>query len=856
MDTPPTDAPETLPPGPRITSAREALKRRIRIVHEEMVLNRPRTSLVLLAVLLAFFAYHTRNFRLEASADVMLLEDDPDLHLLRQLYGRYDSASFLVVAFEPASGDLFADDSLARLGGLRDELRALPGIDSVMTILDVPLVLSSDVSLREMRESVQTLESEAIDRERARVELMESPVFREQLVSTDGRTTALLLLLEDDRELSDSLARRNDLLVQRRERGLSEDERAELLQVGEAYEVANDRVTDRQHELIARVRSVMDRHRENTALHLGGLPMIADDMITFIKRDLVIFGTGVLLFLVIGLRLIFRHTRWVLLPLLSCFYATVVVIGLLGLVGWRVTVVSSNFLALMLIMTISMNIHLVVRYRQLYRIHPERSQRNLVSDTMRRMVWPCFYSALTTIIGFGSLVLSDIKPVQDFGGMMSAGLAVVFLTTFSIFPMVMVLMPKTDVGNESHKGGLLLAGLATLTRTHGNAILVGALLIAIVSAVGIYQLEVENSFISYFSEDSEIYQGLRLVDEKLGGTTPLQVLLHFGTPQDGNNTGADGSPTEADEFDEEGFDEWDLDVASEPRYWFTEFKIERIKQVHDYLDSLPEVGKVLSLASAIRVAEGLNDGQPFDSLELSILYGQLPDILRETLVDPYFSFAHDEARVTLRILDSQEGLRRAELVERIRTELAETASLSDQRVTVLGTLVLYNNMLESLYGSQIASLGAVMAGVGITLLILFRSVPLAIIALVPNLVAAGAVLGLMGLAGIPLDVMTMTIAAITVGIAVDNTIHYIYRFREELPKQREYLATLEVCHSTIGRAVLYTSATIIFGFSILAFSKFLPTIYFGVFTGFALFVALLATLTLLPRLILAWRPFA
>ncbi len=350
---------------------------------------------------------------------------------------------------------------------------------------------------------------------------------------------------------------------------------------------------------------------------------------------------------------------------------------------------------------------------------------------------------------------------------------------------------------------------------------------------------------------------MKLIDEKLGGTTPLDILLDLDEerifaaeePQDG----VDGEygEEEDDLFDESFAD----DGEDASMYWFTPFKIDRIKAVHDYLDGLPEVGKVLSLASLVRVAEELNEGKEFDSLELSLIYKRIPPDIKENLISPYLSIKDNEARITLRILDSKEDLRRKELLERIQRDLTGKLKLADEDATVTGIMVLYNNMLQSLYISQISTMGAVLVGIGIMFMVLFRSISLAVIGIVPNVLAAGAVLGMMGLAGIPLDMMTITIAAITMGIAVDNSIHYIYRFREEFAKNGDYAETLRVCHANIGRAIFYTSSTIIFGFSILILSNFLPTIYFGVLTALAMFIALLAALTLLPKLILVWKPF-
>jgi len=472
---------------------------------------------------------------------------------------------------------------------------------------------------------------------------------------------------------------------------------------------------------------------------------------------------------------------------------------------------------------------------------------------MHKMVKPCLYTALTTIMGFSSLVVSEIKPVIDFGWMMSASLAVTFVTSFLLFPTLLMVMGKTGSKPTFDSDRFLLpAYLARLTETQGNKILVLALVLTIVSVAGITRLRVENSFINYFSDDTEIYQGLKLIDEKLGGTTPLEILIKFK-----DDSGNLLKPEDLEGLTEEEIQmerEYAAALANSPEYWFTPTKVKHIKEVHDYLDGLPEIGKVLSLASTVRVAEDYAEKE-LDGMELAILYTKIPPKIRKSLIDPYVSIDDNEARILARVLDSKPDLRRKELLETVRRDLAKKLGFEEQDVTVSGLLVLYNNMLQSLFKSQIKTIGVVMLGIAIMFLVLFRSITLSIIGILPNLLGAGVVLGVMGGAGIPMDMMTITIAAITIGIAVDNGIHYIYRFREEYALTHNYVETLHVCHSNIGKAVFYTTMTIIFGFSILMFSNFIPTIYFGLLTAAAMFIALLAALTVLPKLILLWKPF-
>ncbi len=826
--------------------------------YDSVVLGYPRAVLALLCLLLAFFGYHARSFELDASAESLLLEDDQDLKLFRQVHERYPGQDFLVVTFTPEE-DLFADASRAQLERLRDGLREIDGVDSVTSILDIPLLKNRDMSLIEAAMNFQRLEEPDVDLDRAREEILQSPVFADLILSADARTTAVLVNLTEEPEYSRLLKERNDLREQNRAGALDADGRERLARASEAYDRVHRALNEQRHRIVGDIRAFMAPFEDSATLHLGGVPMITDDMMTFVRNDLVVFGAGVLVFLVVVLTVIFGELRWIVLPLLSCFYAGLVMIGMLGLVGWKVTVISSNFLALMLIITISMNIHLIVRYKQLCTELRDGAQRDLVSLAACKMARPCLYTALTTIMGFSSLVVSEIKPVIDFGLMMSAGLTVTFATSFLLFPTVLVLLrksdPQTDRGREFRLPGLL----AALTERHGGKILALALVLAVGSAIGVSRLRVENSFINYFSDSTEIYQGLKLIDRQLGGTTPLEIILNLdeGVLEELQELEEeiDESTLSAEELADLEFErELALEIANSPEYWFTPYKIERIKAAHDYLAAQPEVGKVLSLASVVRVGEDLHEGE-FDSLELTLLYKRAPEEFKETMIDPYVSIPNQEARIVLRIRDSEEDLRRKELLERIERDLTGKLEFEPEDVTVTGLLVLYNNMLQSLFKSQISTLGVVMLGIAIMFLVLFRSVTLSVIGIVPNLMGALVVLGMMGWLDVPLDMMTITIAAIAIGIAVDNGIHYIYRFREELAQNGDYVATLHLCHASIGKAVLYTTATIIFGFSILVLSNFIPTIYFGLLTALAMLIALLAALTLLPKLILAWRPF-
>ncbi len=818
--------------------------------YDRLVLQFPRSVLLLILLTVVCLGYQARKLEIDASAETLLLEDDADLHFTRVINERYGSSDFLVISYTPRQ-DLLSDSVLEDLGRLSDELEALDGVESVTSILDVPLLESPPLPIREVIRNLPTLASATVDRALARSELLRSPIYRNLLVSPDFKTTALQVNLPVDETYRTLLARRNELKSKLREVAISEAERAELEEVLVRFKAHRDRERVRQHQTIAGVRAVMDRYRGQAELFLGGVSMIADDMISFIKNDLKIFGLGVLLLLIVTLGVIFRQLRWILLPILCCAFSVIATCGLLGMFGWEVTVVSSNFISLQLIITMAVTLHLCVRYRELAEGVPEASQRQLILETVTSMAKPCLYAVLTTIAGFSSLVLCKILPVINFGWMMSAGIAVSLVLTFLIFPTVLMLLAKKVPDTSFEARFSLTRYLAHFTESRGTLILAVSAGLLLLSVVGSNRLIVENSFIDYFKRTTEIYQGMRVIDRQLGGTTPLDVMLDL--KDDSSVSG--GEPSE--EIDDE-FAEFEAEFEAEQgkaQYWFTSERMAEVERVHDYLEGLAETGKVFSLATLLKVGRTLNDGKPLDNFTLALIYNELPERFRKMLLTPYVSVENDQVRFFIRVRDSEKTLRRNELLKRIRREMTGKLGFEKETVHLSGLLLLYNNMLQSLFRSQILTLGAVVAALMVMFLVLFRSLKIAVIAIFPNVLSVGTVLGFMGWAGIPLDMMTITIAAISVGIAVDDTIHYIHRFRREFRVDGNYLQTMHRCHGSIGYAMYYTSVTVIIGFSILVLSNFIPSIYFGLLTGLAMVIALVAALTLLPQLIIALKPF-
>jgi predicted RND superfamily exporter protein len=814
---------------------------------DRVVLEYPRAVMLLVLGLCVLLGAGVGRFRLDASSETLVMENDESLLYSRIVSSRYGQHDFLVLTYKP-KGDLFSGKSLDTLGKLRDELKSLQRVVSVRSILDVPLVESSGLSLVELTSDLPTLEDKDFDNETAKVEFGSSSLYQNLLMSPDMETTALFINFANDERYYDLRERRNKLRAKKDVGTLSVPEQSELKRVSEEFRQHRDHMRQIRHEDIAAIRAIVNTYHGDIELFLGGVSMVADDMISYIKNDLKVFGAGVFVLLVLMLGMIFGRLRWICLPMLCCAVSAIYMIGLLGWLGWEVTVVSSNFISLQLIMTLAIAIHLIVRYRELLLKNPESPNRQLLSQTVRLKLKPCVYAVLTTIAGFGSLVFCDILPVINFGWMMILGLIVSLAVTFLIFPSLLMLVGKEKLILRRWWHFPLTDMLARFTESGGIMIVAVSGLVLLLSLMGISRLEVENSFIDYFKKDSEIYQGMKVIDQSLGGTTPLDVIVEF----EGSEEAAVTVTEDDDIFDE--FEEYDEAEAQE-KYWFTADKMSRIKTAHRYLDNLDETGKVLSLATMLSIVEKLNEGEALDSLELALLYNETPDEFKTMLIQPYVSVEHNEARFWLRVRDSEETLRRDGLLKQIKTELPDILGLEAGHVHLAGMLVLYNNMLQSLFGSQIVTLGITVLILMGMFGVLFRSLKIAFIAIFPNILSIGVVLGIMGWLDIPLDMMTITIAAIGIGIAVDDTIHYIHRFKAEFSKDRNYLATMHRCHGSIGHAMYYTSVTIIIGFSILALSNFIPTIYFGLLTGLAMLIALIAALTLLPEMLILVKPF-
>ncbi len=830
------------------------MRRVVERFFSEVVLTYPKAVLATVALLVGLLGLFSFRMEIDASSETLLLQHDRDLAFTREVNKRFHNPDYLVITYTPNTKELLDARTLADIGTLSNELLKLKNVESITSILNVPLLQhTGGANLAERLKNIPTLEEAGIDKEKVKAEFRTSPIYANNLVSPDLKTTALMINFQDDTRYFELLYKRNDL-SDKRDAGTMTPEEAEAFKLAEAeFKAYRDRIREENHQTILDIRQIIAEHQGDAQLFLGGINMIADDMVSYVKYDLKTYGGVVLALLIVVMWVVFRQIRFILLPVLILGLSVLATTGLLGLFGWEVTVVSSNFISLQLIVTISLVIHLTVRYREQLTKAPEEDHRTTILNATTAIFIPCVFVILTTIAGFCSLMVGDLLPVINLGWMMSAGIFISLIITFLVFPAVMVLLPKEapDTHFESHF--VLTRNLGKMAEHGSKIIIVVTAAIAVFSATGASKLKVENSFIDYFKSSTEIYQGMAVIDKQLGGTTPLDVVIDFAPEKKPEAKNASAAAQSADEFDdfEAEFEAMEADEA----YWFTSAKMAKIEAIHDYLQSVEGIGKVSSFGTTLKVGRGLNGGEDLDNLELALLYKELPDRFKNFLIKPYLNLENNQVRFSMRIVDSMPELRRDALLKKIKQELHEKVGVPAEDIRLASMMVMYNNVLQSLFNSQIKTLGLVVIILGAMFFLLFRSVKIGLIAMVVNVVPVSMVFGVMGWVGIPLDIMTITIAAISMGIAVDDTIHYLHRFRIEVARDGDYLAAMHRSHASIGYAMYYTTVAIMLGFSVLVLSNFLPTIYFGLLTVLTMFMAITADLLLLPALLVLFKPF-
>ena len=763
---------------------------------------------------LFFSSFYIKEFRIDASSDSLVSQGDEDFKYFSYYQDLFPTKNSLVIAIK--SNDKIDKLLLTEIEKISKKLSVLPEVYSVFNINKAPILLLNKTNLLDLaNDNYETIIDTNLAIKDVLNEFAKSPIYSDQIINENKNITSIVIFLNENNKALDLKENKNLYLSQ-----------------GKYYSIKTE-IDKERNELIKKIRNIITNSNKDFTYYLGGVEMISSDVISYVKNDILTFSLIVLLIIILILFIIFRRVKWVFAILFTSISAVYLSIGLAGFINFEITAVSANFLSLMFVLSISMNVHIMNNYLQ----------RDIkIIENFRMMFWPCFYTFLTTIVAFVSLVISDIKPVIDFGIIMIIALLIVLISSFVILPLIVSFFSKEE---KSYSLNLsFLKSFYPFAYKNSKYILGLNILIFFISLYGITNLNVENSFIKYFKKNTEIYKGMYLIDNELGGTTPLDIILKFKNDDQIIDTTIKAEEEDDLEIEDDFFSD-DL-FGEENNIWFTNEKIETIKFVHQYLESRIEIGKVTSIYSLIDTANQINKSD-LSMFELSVLYNEIPIDYKTDLIDPYLNIENNMIKISTRVKDSKD-IKRNDLINEINSFLLnEFDNLEEFKVN--GLLVLYNNMLKSLFSSQIKSLGFVILAIFIMFVILFRSLKLSIIGIIPNIFASTFILGLIGLLKIPLDIMTITIAAISIGIAVDNTIHYIYRYKENLKLGRNHSEMIEKTHLTVGNAVLITSIAITAGFLTLCLSNFVPTVYFGLFTSLAMIFAMIGVLITLPSIL-------
>ena len=811
------------------------------------ILNKPIVTLVLVLALVAGLSTNIQYINIDASPDSLLLESDPDLEFYREVHREYGSDEYIVVGFQP-NEDLYDKDTIDFIETLSEELRKAPGVSGVNSITNVPLLQQPRDQNDDGVSSFQNLTNPKVDLESAKKEFSISPIYASNLVSLDTLSTAIKVDIQKNEDLIVLLKNKYSVLDKLEIDSNNKTLIDELESINNQIPIQRAIINNRYSEALHSIRNTLSKHQDRGIFYLAGAPLIANDIKTFIHNDIRVFGISIIAVMFIVLFIFFRRLSWVLLSLVCAFLNVFMVSGLIGLLGLQLTIISSNFVALLIIFSITLSIHVIIRYQEVAATNPDDKINNL-RNAVKQIATPCIYMVATSAIAFISLIVSDIQPVIYFGLIMVMGLLCAFLLTFTVLPTLINIFNPHVTSSQHVKPSSFLSGILNFVLHNKSVATLGIFILAIISAYGISNITVENRFIDYFKSSTELHKGLVFIDQELGGTVPLELLLE--------------APSDTEEEEDEVYEEDDefgdyLDEEEESfaqqSYWYNRRGINKVRKIHEYLDSLDQVGKVLSISSTEKVFRQVAKGEELEDFHLSLIYKKIPDNIKAVLISPYISTEGDQARIVARIKDSDHTLIRNDLLNKIESEINSSLVTNGETLRLSGISVLYNNVLQSLFQSQIVTLGTVFICILIMLLVLFRNFLLAVIGTLPNIFTALFILGAMGILGIPLDIMTITIAAITIGIGVDYAIHYIHRFKREISNGKNYQSAINTVQMTVGKALYYTSITITLGFIILVSSNFMPSIYFGLFTSIAMIISLLATFTIIPLLLNALRP--
>ena len=747
------------------------------------------------------------RFGVEAGTNVLLNQDDPDLayYNITRADWAYDEYAIVCVRRD----EWFSAEGVDVLKALDAELKTAPRVTRVVSILNVPLLRNKASAFGF---PVPTfLPQPGVKLDKAKDDLLSHTQALGNLVSTDGKDLNLLVYLDVPPELVK--------LDPEWSRAQGRKDVARLRELEAPYKAALAELKVRRDAMIAGVRrltAAWGAPKLAQPPYLSGLPIITVNLVEHTQSDLRTFGIASFAAFVLAFAVVYRRFRWTAGPILACLLPVILILGAMAAMDEKVTVITSNMPVLLFTLMLPYTVYLVERYRERRGLFPGETQVEAVSTSAREIWTPCLYSATTTMAGFASLITSGILPMRTFGIMMTVGLAVGLGCVFLFLPALNArLRPLPGpAGSTSPEPRGVVKGLAfAVLRAPGLVVLFSAVLLG-VSVWGATKLNAETKFIDYFWPSSEVYRGLDFIDNRMGGTTPLEVNL----------------------------------TSKAPGYFKTSDGLQAIAAVETYFAGVKETGNVRSFKSLVdEVRKALPKAKEEKVVETVATLAK--DLTRE-----FCNADFTVSRVLVRFKETAPTLHRNNILRGLREHLAAQAALKDVEVRPTGIFLLYANMLNSLIDSQRETFLWVVGAIFAMLVVLFRSVVLSIVVLIPQVLPVFVCLGTMGWTGIPLDLVTVMIGSVAMGVGIDAAIQYAVRYRIELAAAGGDPRTAILrSHATIGRAIWIATSIVVAGFVILSLSKFVPSVYFGLFTALAMLMGQFAALTLLPALFLLFK---
>ncbi|MDO6446695.1 MMPL family transporter [Colwellia sp. 1_MG-2023] len=772
-------------------------------------------------ILTGFLGWQATHFEIDASADTLLVDNNRH-HIISQISDhRYGAQEFILIAFKPKNADIFSHENLDKLTKLGNELAAIERVAQVRSIANVPIFahatnFSGDVNT--LTWQVQKYSSELLQKT-----LKNHPLYEGLLVNKQQTALALQVVFQEDKTLvnlqAESLAIKQHLL----KRDLTQSEKDQLVNL----KIKQDNITKSlditRIKEINLIRNIIEKYGEEKEFYLGGNNLLAYELINIIESDLLLFGSIILIAVIVILTYLFRQFSWVFLPIFCCAVSVIITLGLLAVFALKVTVISANVIALQIILSLAMIIHLIIQYQEFVETGRFTTQTALVLATLKSKFKPCLFAAITTTVGFATLIFSSVQPVISFGWMMVIAMSVSVIVGLVFFPAL--LLSIFSIQKHVAKHTIIeqfMSSMANVVNRLPTKISLLTIVVTLAFGVGCFKLTAENSFLNYFSDSTDVKRELTFIDQEFGGSTSFDVLYKIPKAQQKK----------------------DLILSAET--------VQTITAIQTMLSQQKAIGNITSVADFTRIAQVVN-GKPLTEYELTVLYKSLDKDIQRDLFGGYFSPSNNELRISTRIQDSHQALNRADLLKDIHQELANLGlAKSDYQLT--GLFILYQHILTKLVDSQILTLLLVYAAMTIILMMIFSSLKIAVISLVPNIITTAIIMGIMGWFAIPLDLMTITIATVAMGISMDDTIHYVHRYLEENASNNQInnadtsakLNIIKQTNLSVGYALMYTTVIIVIGFGMLVFSNFVPSMLFGLLTSIAMFVALITDMTILP----------